>query len=83
MPDLHRLPDGEFIDYGRHWRLFGKQGEGPARHYSGEAAEVMRILLEKENRAGGELSPREMRISVDDHAEFSTPPSTMSSKSST
>jgi hypothetical protein len=54
MPNLLRLPNGNFIDYGRNWRLFGKQGRGPALHYSGEAAEVMRLLVEMTNRPGDE-----------------------------
>ena len=45
MPSLERLPDGNFIDWGRHWRSFGKQGEGAAKYYSGEAAEVLELLL--------------------------------------
>lgn len=42
---LHRLKDGSIIDYGRNWLLFGKRGDGPARHYEGEAAEVMELLV--------------------------------------
>ena len=51
MTILHRLPNGDFIDYGRHWRGMTVNGvpvsgEGPALHYSGEAAEVMRLVLQ-------------------------------------
>ena len=56
MPNLHRLPNGDFIDYGRHWRLFGKQGDGPARLYSGEAAEVMRLFILKDKQPSDEVT---------------------------
>lgn len=45
----HRLipqPDGSFIDWGRNATINGVRGEGPAKHYSGEAAEVMRLVLQ-------------------------------------
>jgi hypothetical protein len=38
---LHRQPDGSFVDWGRH----GPGREGPALHYTGEAAEVLRLVL--------------------------------------
>ena len=42
---LERLPDGSFINWGRHWRTYGIEGAGPAYHYSGEAAEVLKLVL--------------------------------------
>lgn len=45
MPNLQRMDDGSYIDWGRNWRLFGKQGEGSAKYYSGEAAKVIDMVL--------------------------------------
>ncbi len=42
---LHRQPDGTLIDWGRNWRIFGRQGVGGARWYSGEALELMNLVL--------------------------------------
>jgi hypothetical protein len=47
--NLETLPGGDLIDWGRHWRLFGKRGEGPALYYTGEAAEVLRLVLKHSN----------------------------------
>lgn len=43
---LEPQPDGSFINWGRHWRSRGIPGEGPARWYTGEAAEVLRLVLQ-------------------------------------
>ena len=42
---LQRQPSGGLIDWGREATVKGKRGEGGARYYTGEAAEVMQILL--------------------------------------
>ena len=42
---LQRQPGGGLIDWGRHATVKGKRGEGGALYYTGEAAEVMQILL--------------------------------------
>ena len=57
MPNLQRFNDGTFIDWGRHWRgmsVDGKRldGDGAARYYAGEAAEVMELILKHERKAG-------------------------------
>lgn len=39
---LARQPNGDFIDWGRH----AKGGVGSARYYGGEAAEVLRLVLD-------------------------------------
>lgn len=44
--DVHYLrkePDGSYIDLGRNWRIPGVYGR--ALHYTGEAAEVMELVL--------------------------------------
>ena len=51
---LERLPDGSFMYWGRHWRNYGIEGAGPAYHYSGEAAEVLELVLKySENESEG------------------------------
>lgn len=43
---LYLSPSGEVFDFGRHTVIDGKRvGYGPAVCYSGEAAEVMRLVL--------------------------------------
>ena len=42
---LQRWPDGTFVDWGRHATVRGVRGQGPARWYKGEAAEVMALVL--------------------------------------
>ena len=42
---LQRQPDGTLIDWGRHATVSGVRGEGPARWFTGEAAEVMALVL--------------------------------------
>lgn len=49
---LIELPDGSLIEYGRHAVVNGKRGTGPARHYSGEAAEVMKLVLRYSGHPG-------------------------------
>jgi hypothetical protein len=51
---LQLLPDGEFIDWGRNVTVNGVRGYGGARHYSGEAAEVMELVLKHQKEAGDE-----------------------------
>jgi hypothetical protein len=47
---LFRHPDGSFTDYGRNGR--GKhRGCGPARHYTGEAAKVMELVIRHMSQA--------------------------------
>lgn len=38
-------PDGSVIDWGRHATVNGVRGNGGARIYRGEAAEVMKLVL--------------------------------------
>lgn len=47
---LHPQPDGSLIDWGRHWRRLGADGEGGAKHYTGEAAEVLRLVTQHTRR---------------------------------
>ena len=42
---LQRRPDGSFVDWGRHATVGGVRGEGGARLFAGEAAEVMALVL--------------------------------------
>lgn len=42
---LQRLPDGCFIDWGRNAIIKGICGIGGAKYYSGESAEVMKLVL--------------------------------------
>ena len=42
---LIRQNDGSYIDWGRNASVNGVRGEGPARHYTGEAARVMDLIL--------------------------------------
>lgn len=49
---LQRHPDGTFTDWGRSCTVNGVRGEGGARHYSGEAAKVMVLVLKY---AGGSV----------------------------
>lgn len=41
---LQRQPDGCLIDWGRHATVAGVRGQGGARHYSGEHAEILLLL---------------------------------------
>lgn len=49
---LTELPDGSLMDYGRHAVVNGVRGTGPVRCYSGEAAEVMSLVLAHTGRPG-------------------------------
>lgn len=42
---LERLPNGDFINWGRH----GPNHEGPALYYSGEAAKVLALVIKHDN----------------------------------
>lgn len=42
---LQRQPDGSLVDWGRHASVGGVRGQGPARWFRGEAAEVMALVL--------------------------------------
>lgn len=51
---LQRQPDGSFVDWGRSVTVRGVRGEGPARWYRGEAAEVLSLVLKhSEGQAHG------------------------------
>ncbi len=47
---LQSLPDGTYMYWGRHSRNYGIEGAGPAYWYSGEAAEVLRLVLKYSNK---------------------------------
>jgi hypothetical protein len=42
---LQRQPSGSFVDWGRHASVNSVRGEGPALWYTGEAAEVLALVL--------------------------------------
>lgn len=42
---LIHQPDGSLVDWGRNATVNGVRGYGGARWYSGEAAEVMKLVL--------------------------------------
>lgn len=46
---LERQPDGSLMDWGRHGPE-GKRNPTSAKVYTGEAAEVMRLVIESMNR---------------------------------
>jgi hypothetical protein len=49
---LQVFPDGTLMDWGRHTVINGQRcGYGAAVHYSGEAAEVMRLVLKYSKKA--------------------------------
>lgn len=58
---FERLPDGSFIDWGRHWRLFRVNGKpikndrmGGAVVYSGESAKVIELIIKHQKERGVE-----------------------------
>lgn len=51
----HRLipqQDGSFVDWWRNVSINGIRGEGPAFHYSGEALEVVKLVLKYTSKPG-------------------------------
>ena len=42
---LQRQPCGGLIDWGREATVKGQRGEGGARYYTGEAANIMQVVL--------------------------------------
>lgn len=50
---LQRLADGSFIERGRNASINGVRGDGGARHYSGEAARVLALVLKHPRKLNG------------------------------
>lgn len=55
---LQRFNDGTFINWGRHWRglnINGRPvyGEGAAVFYTGEAAEVISLIIKHQQPTNG------------------------------
>lgn len=44
---VQRLDNGDWVNWGRHWRSWGIIGYGPAKYYSGEAAEVLDLIFKR------------------------------------
>jgi len=60
---LRRLPSGAYMEYGRHCPLSRRQGwwRGGARAYTGEAAEVIKLVIEHTGGHRGDVRYAEVR----------------------
>jgi len=42
---VYLQPDGTWIDWSRHWGLFGVEGSGSAKVYKGEDAKILDVMF--------------------------------------